>query len=229
MAAIAGKHSFLMHLILVRHGNTFEENQTPFYVGGRTDLPLTVAGLNQANTFAEAMKNVGIYPAKIYCSELQRTQQHMKPLTELFGLAAATPDARLNEMDYGTWEAKTNEEVDAMYGSDAPRKAWDKQGIRPADAGFLPSEASIRANIESLVNEICATYNSNDVIVVCSSNGIIRYFLQLVPDAYDKALNDGTLKVATGSVGALNMQPDRALSTVLFWNKKPSEAPLGTL
>lgn len=215
-----------MHLILVRHGNTFEENQTPFYVGGRTDLPLTETGRLQANAFADAIKKAGVRPARIYCSELQRTQQHMQPVTALLGIPTAIPDARLNEMDYGTWEAKTNDEVDVIYGSDAPRKAWDKQGIRPSDAGFLPSEASIRANIESLVDEICHTYNNNDVVVVCSSNGIIRYFLQLIPSAYENALNSGTLKVATGSVSALNIKTNGATNTVLFWNKKPAEALL---
>lgn len=214
-----------MLLILVRHGNTFEADQTPTYVGARTDLPLTIAGRDQADAFADAMDKAGLLPAAVLCSQLQRTIKHMEPMTRKLGIRAATPDKRLNEMDYGTWENKSNAEVDAMYGSDEPRKAWDKEGKRPADAGFTPSEEDIARSIVSLVAELQTNHDDDKIVVACSSNGIIRYFLKLVPGAYEAALKNGALKVGTGSVSAIDFPRD-GKPKVMFWNQKPADAPL---
>ncbi len=38
----------MTRLVIVRHGNTFEAGETPRRIGARTDLPLTAAGLEQA-------------------------------------------------------------------------------------------------------------------------------------------------------------------------------------
>lgn len=214
-----------MLLILVRHGNTFNADEIPTYVGARTDLPLTITGQDQANAFADAMDKAGLLPAKVVCSLLQRTVKHMEPMTRRLGMRAAEPDKRLNEMDYGTWENKSNAEVDAMYGSDAVRKAWDKEGKRPDDANFAPSEMDLARNIASFVGELQTNYDDDKIVVACSSNGIIRYFLKLVPGAYEAALKNGALKVGTGSVSAIDF-PNDGKPKVLFWNKKPEEAPL---
>lgn len=214
-----------MLLLLVRHGNNFEADQEPTYVGARSDLPLTLTGRDQADAFADAMDKAGLLPAKVVCSLLQRTVKHMEPMTRRLGIRAAEPDKRLNEMDYGTWENKTNAEVDAMYGNDAVRKAWDKEGKRPDDAGFNPSEEQIARNIASFVGELQTNFDDDKIVVACSSNGIIRYFLKLVPGAYDSALKNGALKVGTGSVSAIDF-PSEGKPKVLFWNKKPADAPL---
>lgn len=214
-----------MLLLLVRHGNTFNADQKPTYVGARTDMALTIAGQDQAEAWADAMHASGILPAKVICSQLQRTIKHLEPMTRKLGMRAAEPDKRLNEMDYGTWENKTNDEVDAMYGSDSVRKAWDREGKRPDDAGFLPSEIDLAKNIASLVGELQTNYDDDKIIVACSSNGIIRYFLKLVPGAYESAMKNGALKVATGSVSAIDF-PNEGKAKVIFWNKKPEDAPL---
>lgn len=214
-----------MLLLLVRHGNTFNTDETPTYVGARTDLPLTITGQDQAEAWAKAMDAAGLLPARVLCSTLQRTIKHMEPMTRKLGMRAAEPDKRLNEMDYGTWENKSNDEVDAMYGSDAVRKAWDKEGKRPDDAGFLPSEMDLAKNIAGLVAELQANHDDDKIVVICSSNGIIRYFLKLVPGAYESAMKNNALKVGTGSVSAIDL-PREGKAKVLFWNKKPADAPL---
>jgi len=214
-----------MFIILARHGNTFDEDQTPFYVGGRTDLPLTQTGSQQAVDIADAIDKSGIAPACIYVSGLKRTQQTMLPTVQRLEVGNVKIDKRLNEMDYGKWEAKTNAEVDALYdGWDGPRRAWDKDGTRPDDAGFAPSEDEIKNNIKSLVEEIISNYDDDKIVMICTSNGILRYFLHLIPGAYEAVKKKGALKVKTGHVCGINvggsMKPD-----VYFWNEKPSEAP----
>jgi broad specificity phosphatase PhoE len=63
-----------MQLILARHGNTFESNETPTWVGAQNDLPLTAAGLKQAKNLALYIKNNNIKLDAVYCGPLRRTR-----------------------------------------------------------------------------------------------------------------------------------------------------------
>ena len=44
-------------LYLVRHGNTFGAGDTPYYVGSKTDLPLTEEGIAQARKVGEYLSS----------------------------------------------------------------------------------------------------------------------------------------------------------------------------
>ncbi len=44
-------------LIIIRHGNTFNPDQTPLRVGAGTDIPLVTSGREQA-------KNIGLWLTK---------------------------------------------------------------------------------------------------------------------------------------------------------------------
>lgn len=218
-----------MILLLVRHGNTFRSGQTPYYVGGLTDLPLTGAGLEQAQALADALKEHQIRPVKVVCGPLKRTVSHAQVITETLGLARAVRDERLREMNYGRWEGKTNGQVDDMYAGSEVRMAWDTQGIVPKDAGFSPSPEQMTANVRALALEGSVSRAAYDIVLLCSSNGLLRYFLKLVPGAYEEALEKSQFKVATGNVCALFVGPDQGANRVLFWNQKPGALPFDTL
>ncbi|MCB7136080.1 histidine phosphatase family protein [Cellulosimicrobium marinum] len=103
-------------LVLVRHGET-EWSATGRHTG-RTDVPLTVAGEQQAVTagvwlqrWADAR---GRRPAVVLASPRQRARR----TADLAGYPGATTDDDLVEWDYGPVEGRTTPEVSAALGRD---------------------------------------------------------------------------------------------------------------
>ncbi len=86
-------------LYAVRHGETQwnAENR----VCGRTDLPLTPAGLRQAAHTAELLAGLPI--ERIYSSPMLRARQTAQAAADRLGLRVET-DPRLTEQDYGVYE-----------------------------------------------------------------------------------------------------------------------------
>ena len=93
-------------LIVLRHGRT-EWNATGRFQG-QADIPLDHRGLAQANGAARVLAELA--PAAIVSSDLRRATQTAGALSELTGLAVAL-DARLREIDVGSWEGLTIEEI----------------------------------------------------------------------------------------------------------------------
>lgn len=213
-----------MLLILVRHGNTFNADQKPTFAGARSDLPLTIAGRDQADAFAEAMDKAGLLPISVLCNQNQRTGKHLEPMTRKLGIRAATPDKRLNEPDFGDWEGKTNDEIDAA-GSADERAAWEKEGKWPANANFAPSETDMARSIVGLVGELQSSYDDDKIVVACVGNTALRFLLKTVPGSFETAAKNGALKVSTGNVCAIDYPRD-GKPKVMFWNQKPADAPL---
>jgi probable phosphoglycerate mutase len=68
------KHN-MTTLIIARHGNTFNPEDTPTRVGARTDLPLVTSGQEQARKLGAWLKAQNILPETVYSSQLSRTKQ----------------------------------------------------------------------------------------------------------------------------------------------------------
>jgi broad specificity phosphatase PhoE len=90
-------------LILIRHGETAWSRTGQH--AGRTDLPMTEAGLDAARALAPRL--AGRRFAAVYSSPLRRAVQ----TAELAGLSGAEPDADLIEWDYGRFEGLTAEQI----------------------------------------------------------------------------------------------------------------------
>jgi broad specificity phosphatase PhoE len=90
-------------LILVRHGET-EWSRTGRHTG-RTDVPLTPRGEEQARSLAPALAGRPI--ALTLVSPAQRARR----TAQLAGLTHAETDERLWEWDYGAYEGKTTSEI----------------------------------------------------------------------------------------------------------------------
>ena len=216
-----------MRLLLARHGPTFEKGQTPFYVGARTDLPLTAEGRDRARALARALEASHAFPAIVACGPLKRTLRHAQIVCEALSLPAPLVDPRLTELDYGTWEGKTHAEVDAMNGGPAAREAWDKKRRRPAGAGFSPDEARLERDVSSLVAELSARAPGRALALLVSSNGLLGAFLKSVPGAYERALEAEALKTAPGRCGGIVLDGERR--EAVFWNQKPETMDLRLL
>jgi probable phosphoglycerate mutase len=112
-----------LKVYLLRHGET-EASQTGGYCG-RLDPALTEAGLLMAHDFAEAYAR---HPfSAVYLSPMRRTRATAEPLCRAAGFEMRERDG-LRELDYGSWEGKTPEEVNREFHDDYLR--W------LADAGW---------------------------------------------------------------------------------------------
>src|SRR5690606_18800395 len=98
--------------------------------------------------------------------------------------------------------------------------AWRERSVWPADAGWSPDEATLEARVLAFAEEAVAGLPAEDSVLVVSSNGVLRYFLKLIPGAFDQAVAEGTAKVGTGKLCCLTHDEQSGWSLV-FWNREP--------
>lgn len=207
----------MRRLLLVRHGNTFEDGAPVIRVGSRSDLPLTAKGLAQAATFAAACRGAGLALGPFVAGPLARTRAFVE---HGFGTIPRA-DERLREIDYGDWEGLTDAEIAARVGADM-LEAWNRRCVWPAGQNWAPSAATLAEGAAALACELAAG-DPQFVPVLCSSQGVLRYFGALDSGWFDAARAQGKLGVATGSCCGVRAGTDGRLS-VDFWNARPEPA-----
>ncbi|MAN79227.1 MAG: hypothetical protein CMM77_17100 [Rhodospirillaceae bacterium] len=215
-----------MRLLLVRHGNTFEAGQTPVRVGANEDMPLTAAGEGQAHALADALKKTSIRPGLFVCGPLKRTQRHTEILmTDLGASETAEVDPRLTEIDYGPWGGLSDPEIIDRFGPAAAREldAWEKESRWPTEtAQWLPGADTVRRDIKNLTADLSARLGADDTALICSSNGILRYFLDLTSEGLAGHQAAGNAKMATGAASLLDITNGHV--RIRFWNVKAGTA-----
>lgn len=210
----------MARLLLARHGNTFAPGDTPVMVGARSDLPLVERGVGQARLLGEALRTAGIDPRRVYAGPLRRTADFARLALEAARLQRPVMiDEQLREIDYGPWEGKSDAELEAA-GAGAALAAWRDRSVWPAEAGWRPEEATLEARVRAFAEEAVAGLPAEDDVLVVSSNGVLRYFLKLVPGAFEAAVAEGTAKLGTGRLSALTHREGDGWSLV-FWNRDP--------
>ncbi len=210
-----------MLLLLARHGNTFNKGDKVVWVGARTDLALTAKGKEQAEALALGLQPLKSQIKRVICGPLKRTREHAEIAAS--GLRLEVPietDARLREIDYGLWEGKSSEEIEAL-GGDSELKAWNAKGEWPRTPEWTPPAGIIAANVAQLAGECAAALGEREAALLVTSNGILKFFLTLVPGAFEDMAARGALKVATGHCCALR-HSGRGWE-VLFWDRQPSQ------
>jgi len=213
-----------MLLLLARHGNTFETGDKVVWVGARTDLPLMAKGREQAAALGEGLQPIRSAIKRIVTGPLKRTREHADIAARTLHFTQPVEiDDRLREIDYGLWEAKTTDEIHAL-GGETELKAWAERGLWPASPGWSPAEGIIGANAVQLAHELTATLAAEEAALLVSSNGILRFFLKLVPGAFEAMAARKEQKVATGNCCALRHEGD--VWRVSFWNRAPGDLGL---
>jgi probable phosphoglycerate mutase len=213
-----------MLLLLARHGNTFEASEKAVWVGARTDLPLTAKGREQAQALAAALQLAPLCIERVISGPLKRTREHAEIVTHSLGFeVAVTVDERLREIDYGLWEGKSSGEIRAL-GGENELKAWNERGEWPRSPRWTPPPETIAANTAELAGELAAALQPQSAALLVSSNGILKFFLKLVPGAFEEMARHGSLKVATGNCCALR-HSERGWQ-MAFWNREPSQLAL---
>ncbi|MFC7395507.1 histidine phosphatase family protein [Scopulibacillus cellulosilyticus] len=160
----------MTRIYLLRHGETEWNLQGDKYCG-RTDVPLTKKGQQQAEAAADYLADIPFDAA--YTSPLSRASETAAKITERHGIKAVI-DERLLEADFGLWEGQTKEEFIAE-----DPVAWAKWLKNPAihRAGKTgESGQKIYNRADSFFEEI-ANRHPFDTLLVLGHNTLNRFFI----------------------------------------------------
>lgn len=201
-------------LLIIRHGNTFNADETPRRVGVRTDIPLVQSGIEQACALGIYLKNHYLTPDVVLASALLRAQETATIMMHESGVnKPIQTDTRFNEIDHGADENKTENEIIARIGKQSLND-WDEFNVVPD--GWNVNPRAIQTAWIDLANE-CVEKRLGQITCVVSSGGIIRFAPIILPDA--TLPNNQSPKVKTASISL--MEHDGIGWTCRFWNKRP--------
>ncbi len=201
-------------LIIARHGNTFNAEDTPTRVGARTDLPLVHSGMEQAVKIGKYLKAQNLIPEITYSSELKRTIETAKIALKEVGFPQPVyPLEIFNEIDYGVDENQTEDKVIARIGAQAI-KDWDDKALVPDGWDFDP-DACIK-NWEDFAHHIVT--DEQDCIMVVTSNGVAR-FAPHITGNFDEFAATHKIKLSTGALAILKFDGHNWI--IKDWNIKP--------
>jgi len=199
-------------VILARHGNTFKPEDTTFWVGGRTDMPLVEKGLEQSHILAGALLKAQIKPKTLLTGPLQRTRQMAEIVAKTMGMTPSEIkiDDRLREIDYGSWEGKNCSEIAALGGGEE-LEAWNKYSTFPYSPGWSPSKGQLLADAIFVLAEC-----EGPLSLIITSNGIMRFFAQAAINAADFPER----KVGTGHICIMESE-NYGDWRITHWNQPP--------
>lgn len=208
----------MIRLFLLRHGNTFESNQTPTQVGAKSDLPLTMQGCEQAKNFSRYLLSEKIQPTAIFSGALLRQKKTARIIGEPLHLEVQHEPA-LTEIDYGAWEGLTSEEIAGKWPSEYSN--WTQAGLWPKNIFGQSLETHLTA-ISGWLEHLRKTFSPGDSIVGVTSNGVMRFFYSFLETEWRQFVQNQQmekLKVKTGHFCELLLSKDRI--QVQSWNSKP--------
>ena len=161
----------MIRLILVRHGNTFEEGQVPVQVGSGMDLALTDRGKQQAELMARFLVRRQIQPDAIYAGNLKRQTEFGEIIAEHFKLPVQYEPA-LTEIDYGAWEGLSASQIEQLWPQEY--KLWNEEAKWPHSL-FRASEKYHLDLIDLWFSSLKKNFVLPKTIVAVTSNGILRF------------------------------------------------------
>jgi probable phosphoglycerate mutase len=141
-------------LLLIRHGET-AWSRTGQY-GGRTDLPLTDAGVAAGRALRPLLARRHVVAA--FTSPLSRAVR----TAELAGLPDVKPDPDLLEWDYGGYEGMTEEQIRAA------RPGWDlwRDGVIGGDGQAGETLRQVAARTDAVLDRVRPLLRDGDVAII---------------------------------------------------------------
>jgi probable phosphoglycerate mutase len=146
-------------ILLTRHGHV--EGIRPARFRGRAELALTDHGLAQADALAKRIAG-GWKPAAVYASPLQRCVVTGGKIAAACGMKAE-PRKGLGDIDYGSWQMRTHEEVRA----ETP-DAYHQWRSAPQFTRFPGGESlqDVVARTTDVLREMLERYATETVVLV---------------------------------------------------------------
>jgi broad specificity phosphatase PhoE len=195
-------------LILIRHGETDWSRDGRHT--GRTDVPLTEAGLAAARALAPALS--ARHLATAFVSPASRSAK----TAELAGLTSAQPDPDLWEWDYGGYEGLTTPQIRQQ------RPGWYlwRDGVIPGDAGH-PGETArqVGDRADAVLGRVAPLLEGGDVVLVAHGHLLRILTARWLGVA---AENGRHFRLDTGTFSTLGTE--HAEPVISSWNVPPSGA-----
>jgi len=161
-------------LILVRHGDTEDEETRKIYKG-TLDIPLSEKGrsrIERAGTFLSR------FPLDhVYTSALSRCIESGSIIARFHGLPIK-PVEELNEIHFGLWQGLSFDEISRIYPDDFRQWLTDPEAHSPPEGETL---RDAKRRIENAVNGIITGNRGRNVAVV-AHGGVLRILLCSVLD-----------------------------------------------
>ncbi|OIH97105.1 MULTISPECIES: histidine phosphatase family protein [unclassified Curtobacterium] len=193
-------------LVLVRHGET-EWSKSGQHTG-RTDIPLTDAGIQQA-------ERAGRYLAdRTFATALSSPLQRARDTARLIGVDPEL-DEDLYEWDYGAYEGLTTPQIKVLR--HGPWDLWT-DGV---PAGDTPGEtaAEVRVRVERVLDRVRPVLAEGDDAVVVAHGHVLRAlgaaWIRLAPQ------DGAVLALSTASVSVLGYEHGRPV--IDAWNIQPRD------
>jgi len=158
----------MLNVYLLRHGQT-EWNADGNRYCGRTDLPLTDKGVQQAQLVREQLKDISF--KAIYSSPLQRAYGTAQIAS---GGKEVIKDDRLIEADFGDWESKSKEQF--IEENPALWERWNKEPLITQAGGTGETAQTIIDRMNDFFTSILQKHPSGNILVV-AHNGVNRLYL----------------------------------------------------
>ncbi|HWJ30016.1 MAG TPA: histidine phosphatase family protein [Flavisolibacter sp.] len=158
----------MLNVYLLRHGETPWNADNNRYCG-RTDLPLTEKGTQQAQAAALMLKNLSF--KAVYSSPLQRA---FNTATIAANGQAVIKDDRLIEADFGNWEGKAKEQF--IPENEALWESWCKDPLQTKAGASGETAKDVVERVDDFFNSILQQHRSGNVMVV-AHNAVNRFYL----------------------------------------------------
>jgi probable phosphoglycerate mutase len=166
-------------ILLARHGETDWNRERRYQ--GHADEPLNETGRAQARELGDRLREEPI--TAVYSSDLQRASETAAIVARILGLPVEL-DPRLREIDVGSWQGRTHEELDATpwdgetYDEHRVRVVAAVQSIARAHPGecvlLVVHGGTLRRTQEAATGEGLPVYENCGVWAVAVEDGEFR-------------------------------------------------------
>jgi ribonuclease H / adenosylcobalamin/alpha-ribazole phosphatase len=143
--------------LLLRHGQTPMSVQKRY--AGRSDVPLTELGVQQAAAAAKRLAPAGL--AVIVTSPLQRASRTAEEVAAVTG-APVLVDPGFRETDFGAWEGLTFAEVQERWPAEVTRWLGDPAVAPPGGESF----AEVSERVTDALHRVLAGRERQRVLIV---------------------------------------------------------------
>jgi len=143
--------------VLLRHGQTPMSVQRRY--AGRSDVPLTDVGVQQAAAAAKRLASAGL--GVIVTSPLLRAAATAQEVAAVTGAAVVTDD-RFRETDFGAWEGLTFAEVRERWPSEVTTWLADPDAAPPGGESFT----DVSTRVTAALHRVLADRDGQRVLIV---------------------------------------------------------------
>ena len=168
----------MKQIIFLRHAETKMNEEGRFC--GIIDTDITEEGRKKAEKMRETFKKCHF--DAMYCSPLKRTKQ---TLEAIFPNRKFIKEDGFTEISLGDWEGLKKETI-----SQKLRKAFQRGEYAPPHG---EKHEDVEARVKEAIERIFATYPDGSVILVCTSNGIMRT-IKRIYDIKNEKMMSGNLE-----------------------------------